>query len=96
MSMLDELLSSLAGTPAFPGARCRGKHHLFDPAGVDEPITVVEQRHAQAAGLCLGGCPALDRCRSWAQTLTNHELSGVIAGEVRPWSQSRKPKAANG
>jgi hypothetical protein len=29
MSQLDELLSALAGTPAFPGCRCRGKHHLL-------------------------------------------------------------------
>jgi hypothetical protein len=84
MSALEELLSSLAGTPTFPGCRCRGKHHLFDEAAKHEPADVVEARHAQAIGLC-GGCPALNRCESWWHSLPpRHRPAGVVAGKVRP------------
>lgn len=82
---LHELLSSLAGTPTFPSARCRGKHHLFDPADANEPAEVVEQRHAQAIGLCPNGCLALARCESWWCSLPRQQRpGGVVAGKVRP------------
>jgi hypothetical protein len=80
---LNELLSSLAGQPTFPGCRCRGRHHLFDPPDANEPAEVVEQRHAQALGLCQH-CPALARCKSWLDGLPARQRPyGVIANTVR-------------
>jgi hypothetical protein len=83
MSALEELLSSLAGTPTFPGCRCRGKHHLFDEAAKHEPADVVEARHAQALALC-AHCPALQRCSDWVDSLPPRQRPlGVVAGKVR-------------
>ena len=58
----EGLIGSLAGAPSLPGARCRNRSHLFDPAEQYEPDHVVQQRHAQALNLCLG-CPSLTRLR---------------------------------
>jgi hypothetical protein len=93
MSQLEDLLSALAGTPAFPGCRCRGRHYLFDPADTHEPPAVVEARHAQALGLC-GGCSALARCESWFNSLPpKHKPHGVVAGQLRPSPVGRPRKA---
>jgi hypothetical protein len=93
MSALDELLSSLAGAPAFPGARCRGKHHLFDPAAADERPDVVDARQAQALGLC-SHCPALARCASWLDGLPPKKRPlGVVAGRVNNPPPERKSTA---
>ena len=32
MSQLDALLAAIGAAPVLPGARCRGRHHLFDEA----------------------------------------------------------------
>lgn len=76
MSQLDTLLLALAGAPALPGARCRGRSHLFD--GSDGPDG---ERTRQAAQLCRG-CPALERCRTWADEQRDRDLDGVIAGRL--------------
>lgn len=76
MSGLDQLLLSLAGAPSLPGARCRGKSHLFD--GADGPDG---ERTRQAAQLCRR-CPALARCRTWADEQPNRKLNGVIAARL--------------
>lgn len=55
-----DLLAAVGVAPALPGARCRGKHHLFDDAEKNEAAEVVAQRHAQALQLC-SGCTALAR-----------------------------------
>ena len=84
MNNLDALLTALAGVPALPGARCRGRSHLFDEADRDEPPEVVEQRHAQAVGLCRH-CPALASCTEWVDGLPNSKRPpGVIAGRINP------------
>jgi hypothetical protein len=94
MSALDELLSALAGTPAFPGSRCRGRHYLFDPADGREAPAVVEARHTQAIGLCQG-CPALARCDTWFYKLPpSKRPQGVVAGELRP-SPVGRPRKSN-
>jgi hypothetical protein len=80
---LDDLLLSLAGAPSLPGARCRGRHHLFDPPTRNEDAPVVEARHAQALSLC-GRCPALALCRAWVAELPARQRPpGVVAGEIR-------------
>lgn len=79
MSALDELLLSLAGSPALPGARCRGKSHLFDGAEPGEDTTA---RYDQALGLC-AACPALGRCSRWLDGLPARKRPrGVVAGRV--------------
>ena len=76
MNTLDGLLLSLAGTPSLPGARCRGRSHLFN--GEDGPEG---ERTRQAAQIC-HRCPALDPCRTWAQQQPPKALDGVIAGRL--------------
>jgi WhiB family redox-sensing transcriptional regulator len=76
---LETLLATLAGAPSLPGARCRGRHHMFDAAVREDP-TVVEQRHAQALDLC-ARCPWLDRCADWLESLPKRQRPlGVVAG----------------
>jgi hypothetical protein len=76
----DTLIAQLAGAPSLPGARCRGRSHLFDARADREPAPVVEQRHAQAVGLCTR-CPALVRCRDWVDSLpVKKRPPGVVAG----------------
>ena len=91
MSDWDGLLSALIGAPALPGARCRGRHHLFDDARPDESDQVVAARHAQAVSLC-GGCPSRAPCRAWFDSLPPRKRpAGVIAGLIHH-HQSATPK----
>lgn len=84
------LLAALAGSPSLPGARCRGRPHLFDEADPNEPFTVTADRHAQALGLCLH-CPALAPCTAWFSTLApSKRPTGVIAGRLNPSPRTRK------
>lgn len=79
---LTDLLLALAGAPALPGARCRGKAHLFDEAAHGEAAETVEQRHAQALALCRS-CTALASCSSWFESLPRtKQPTGVIAGKL--------------
>lgn len=83
----ERLLSSLAGVPVLRGARCRGKHHLFDPQGEDEPDETADARHLQALGLC-AACPAIAACETWFESLPPRDRPlGVIAGQL-----NREPK----
>ena len=82
MSALETLLASLAGVPALPGARCRGRHHLFDAKLAGEEADVANARHAQALALC-AGCPALTRCEEWIDSLTRAaQPAGIVAGRL--------------
>ncbi len=84
------LLAALLGAPALPGARCRGKPHLFDPAEPGEPADLTAQRHTQALGLCQH-CTALPDCTTWFDTLPRHRRpTGIVAG------QDRTPKPQRG
>jgi hypothetical protein len=90
---LTELLLSLAGAPALPGAKCRGRSHLFDDATPGESDDVVAQRHLQALGLC-ERCPALFRCQDWFDELTpSQRPEGVVAGQVRRRRVRGRPKS---
>ena len=91
--MLD-LLAALAGAPSLPGAKCRGRHALFDaPSELDrEPPAVTEQRHAQALSLCRT-CPALASCQQWYDSLPRAQRpSGVVAGQITPTGPGRPRK----
>ena len=82
MSDLADLLAGLAGAPALPGARCRGRSHLFDEANSDESADIVAARHRQALDLC-GRCPSRQRCGDWLLTLTPAKRpTGVVAGRI--------------
>lgn len=86
-----EILSAvLAGAPSLPGARCRGRSYLFDEAAKDEPPAVVEQRHAQALGLCRI-CPALASCQQWYDSLPAQKRPpGVVAGIINTPTKERR------
>jgi len=80
---LDDLLGAIGVAAPLPGARCRGRHRLFDEAGKHEPTETVAARHAQAIGLCRL-CPALASCQRWYDSLPAHKRpAGVVAGRVR-------------
>lgn len=82
MTSIEGLLGALLGAPSLPGARCRGRSHLFDEAEQYEPVELVEQRHAQAKLLC-AGCNSLDACRKWLDSLPpSRKPLGVVAGQV--------------
>ncbi len=93
-SSLDTLLGTLLGAPALPGARCRGRSHLFDPADTREPPEIVAQRHAQALELC-SGCPSLEPCREWLDGLPKSKRpGGVVAGTVNQPPRGRPRQSA--
>lgn len=76
------LLDAIGAAPALPGARCRGKAHLFDAAGKHEAPETTEQRHTQALGLCRL-CPSLAGCTTWFDTLpATRRPKGVVAGRL--------------
>ena len=86
-------VAALAGAPALPGARCRGRPHLFDEAATGEPQHVVAQRHQQAIGLCLC-CSSLDPCRQWLEALpANKKPPGVTAGTVKKPTEKKRGMA---
>lgn len=90
-TVLDDLLLSLAGAPALPGARCRGKPHLFDPPTHGESSETAAARHFQALGLC-SRCPALNQCRAWIASLPKGQRpKGVVAGKVSTGQHARPP-----
>ena len=86
----QSLLSSLAGVPVLSGARCRGRHHLFDEAAADEQEHVTAARHAQALRICQS-CPALDACTGWVDSLpASKRPPGVIAGRIITQRKERR------
>jgi len=88
---VDLLEKVLAGAPSLPGAKCRGRAHLFNGAEPDENPETVAARHAQALGLCLNSCPSLSRCAEWVNSLPKSKRPlGVVAGQV--W-ENGKPKS---
>lgn len=75
------LVGALAGAPALPGARCRGRPHLFDEQRPDEADANAAARHAQALALC-NRCPALTPCQSWFASLSPRKRpAGIVAGQ---------------
>lgn len=82
----EALLDALSAAPVLPGAKCRGRSHLFDDAGPDESENTVQARQAQALSLC-SYCPALQPCREWFDSLKpSKRPAGVVAGAVYAWN----------
>lgn len=93
-AQLDAILEAVGAAPCLPGARCRGKHHLFDVAALHEPPKAVEARHRPALGLC-SRCPALARCQDWFNSLPPRQRpEGVVAGKLRP-AEVGRPRKSN-
>jgi hypothetical protein len=83
MSQPNDILAAVGAAPALPGAKCRGRHSLYDPAALGENPDTVAARHALAVELC-SYCPALTRCESWFYSLPPRQRPcGVVAGVVR-------------
>lgn len=80
------LLDELASAPQLPGARCHGRHELYDatiPSGeIRNTSNRLEAARATALKVC-NACPALPQCRAWIDGLapTQRPL-GVVAGQV--------------
>ena len=88
-----DLFAALGLAPALPGARCRGKHHLFDaPPELDrEDADTTAARHAQAIELCRG-CIALASCNTWFDSLPpSKRPHGVIAGRINKPRPAGRP-----
>lgn len=95
-SSLERLLAAVGVAPALPGARCRGRHHLFDEQGPRESPDVAQQRHQQAVHLCQG-CIALASCAQWVDALpTQRRPPGVVAGRMPPVTRAvGRPASTN-
>ncbi|MCV7141404.1 hypothetical protein H7J76_19795 [Mycolicibacterium fortuitum] len=75
-------MADLFTTPELPGALCRGRWALFDPADRDDDHQVVERLHTEAVALC-SRCPALAACQSWLESLPAHKRpTGIVAGRL--------------
>lgn len=93
--VLATMLGALVGAPALPGARCRGRSHLFDDIAEGELRDVMDARHQQALGLCRT-CPALASCSAWFDSLPKSRRPlGVVAGKVNAPSRPGRPAAAS-
>lgn len=90
------LFDALGLAPSLPGARCRGRWELFDPA---EPGTHADEaEYAEEAALRLcDQCPSLVRCRAWFESLPKSRRPlGVVAGVVnKPRSAGHSRRSAS-
>lgn len=92
MTSLDSMLGALLGAPSLPGARCRGRPHLFDEQHPGEPDHIAAQRHHQALSLC-AACPSLPACTTYFESLPPaHKPGGVIAGRIHRWATTTRPR----
>ncbi len=90
---LANLLGAISAAPNLPGAKCAGRHDLFDESGKNEDAEVVRQRHTQAAALC-HTCPALAGCRAWYDSLSRwRRPPGVVAGHKPLIIRTGRPRA---
>lgn len=95
MTSMETLLGSLLGAPVLPGAKCRGRSAVFDPARPREHEDAVAQRHLQALLLC-DTCPARLPCEQWLNSLTPaRRPAGVVAGRIVRPPKPRIRKAQN-
>ena len=90
MTTFTDLLAALAGVPRLPGAKCRGRHALFDEAREDEALPDVERRHRAALEVC-ADCPVLRLCADWIAALPPADRpGGVVAGQILPHPPARR------
>lgn len=86
------LFDAVGLAPSLPGAKCRGRHHLFDAPepGVDTENT--RNSEQRALRLC-AECPSLVRCRAWLESLPKSKRPpGVVAGVVHRPQRVGRPR----
>jgi len=83
---LAGLLGAISAAPDLRRGLCVGNWRDFDQT--DNPAV------AEACLDLCRRCGVLSQCRDWSSNFSNRELSGVVAGRVRPWSPSSDRKAA--
>lgn len=94
MNPFEQIISAMAGVPVLSGARCRGRHALFDPQHGSEPDEIAQARHRQALALC-AHCPALAACQWWVDSLPpRRRPRGVVAGRIIAEPKPGKRKAS--
>lgn len=94
MSTWEAMLDALAAAPVLPGAKCRGRAHLFDEPAADEAAETVQARHRQALDLC-SRCPSLTRCETWFASLPPRKKpGGVVAGRIHVWHTTTRNRKA--
>lgn len=89
---LDALKRILADLPNMDGAPCIGRWELFDPRGADEPVSVAEQRHAQAAALC-HQCEHITACAEFGAG--ERDVGQVRAGRLPAYGGRPTTKDTN-
>jgi hypothetical protein len=81
MSTLDGWLDTIANGPDLEKGLCIGNWDLFDDVDLpDEALALCRQ------------CSVQQRCADWSATLSDRELSGVVAGVVRVHPSNRRTK----
>jgi hypothetical protein len=84
VTVLDELIGSLMGIPALPGARCKGRSDIWES---DCPELV-----EYAINQCRT-CPSLQPCRQFVESLPRRQQpSGVTGGVCRRPLKPRKSR----
>ncbi len=97
MSDWQTMRALLAGIPALPGARCRGRSALFERTVGEHRMTgrltktEVDDARSEALRIC-AACPARADCRAWFGALpVSRRPRGVVAGLVVNSSGVVKP-----
>ncbi|WP_168698775.1 WhiB family transcriptional regulator [Gordonia paraffinivorans] len=86
--LLPLLAEVLEGTADLSGAACAGRPELFDEAAVGEDVQTARYRHRAAVRIC-STCPALDRCRQWADA--QKDLGGMVVAGRAPRLRGAQP-----
>lgn len=89
---IDGLLGALTGAPRLPGARCAGRHELFDPIETGEDPDDAQERIDAAKYVCRS-CPALTDCHAWVLSLPrSRRPPGTTGGVYRDHPSDNKTK----
>lgn len=78
MTGAADLLADVRAQPDLSTGLCVGDAESFTDAVEDPGL-------ADACVAACLRCPVYERCRSWATTLPDGAVHGVLAGEVRQW-----------
>ncbi|BBX93114.1 hypothetical protein CQY21_21570 [Mycolicibacterium boenickei] len=89
MSDLEGLFGALSDVPRLEGAKCVGKHELFDAREERESVEHAAERHEAAIHLCRS-CLALSACAAWFDSLPKSKRpGGVTAARPNPMPPGR-------
>lgn len=89
---VQSLFDAVGLAPSLPGAKCRGRHHLFDPPETDTNAEDALYAEQAALKIC-SWCPALARCADWYESLPKSKRPpGVVAGTVNRTAPRGRPR----